>query len=120
MPLYLSGAIGALFKVRLSSHGYTTVAKGVEQDCLRRLQHKDQVYHHLRTIQGHYVPVCLGIIDLILLYYYDGAIENAVSDAFKVIHRSKTLYCDAALYNVLYNTHPNRIMVVDFERAKVI
>ncbi|KAF5963872.1 serine threonine protein kinase [Fusarium bulbicola] len=30
MPLYLSGSRGSLFKFRLSSHGYTLVAKGVE------------------------------------------------------------------------------------------
>ncbi|GKU22517.1 unnamed protein product [Fusarium langsethiae] len=30
VPLYLSGSRGTLFKFRLSSHGYTLVAKGVE------------------------------------------------------------------------------------------
>ncbi|KAF6784459.1 hypothetical protein CSOJ01_15749 [Colletotrichum sojae] len=37
VPLYLSGRIGVLFKVLLSSHGYTLVAKGVEPVDLGRL-----------------------------------------------------------------------------------
>ena len=43
-PLYLSGAVGSLFKVRLSAYGYTLVAKGVETANLARLQHENEVY----------------------------------------------------------------------------
>ncbi|KAI1195303.1 hypothetical protein F5X97DRAFT_247716 [Nemania serpens] len=146
MPLYLSGSIGALFKVCLSSHGYTLVAKGVEEDRLDRLRHESQVYGQLRTIQGQHVPVCLGIVDLILPYYYDSGvfyhflflswagrplfdaarqtdkevIISAVREAFQAIHTAKVLHCDAEPRNVLYDTHTSRIMVVDFERAKLI
>ncbi|KAI1325805.1 hypothetical protein F5Y16DRAFT_376790 [Xylariaceae sp. FL0255] len=145
MPLYLSGSVGALFKVCLSTHGYTLVAKGVEEDYFDRLQHEKQVYSQLRTIQGQHVPVCLGLVDLVLPYYYDGgvfvhflflswagrplfdmsrqvskdAVTTAVSTAFTAVHRLKVLHCDAEPRNVLYNAQNSHIMIVDFERAKL-
>ena len=73
-PLYLSGSVGSLFKVRLSAYRYTLVAKGVETADLTRLRHENKVYDHLHTIQEKYVPVCLGLIDLVLPYYYDGGV----------------------------------------------
>ncbi|KAI1325811.1 hypothetical protein F5Y16DRAFT_411211 [Xylariaceae sp. FL0255] len=136
VPLYLSGAVGALFKVRLSTHGYTLVAKGVEEDHYGRLQHEKQVYGQLRTVQGQHVPVCLGIVDLVLPYYYDGGVyihflflswagrpllEYALPSYQRHdLHMSKVLHYDAAPRNVLYDTRTRRIMVVDFERAKFI
>ncbi|KPM34271.1 hypothetical protein AK830_g12300 [Neonectria ditissima] len=72
VPLHLSGARGSLFKVRLSSHGYVLVAKGVEEVDERLLQHESQIYDRLRPIQGRAIPVCLGVVDLELPYYYDG------------------------------------------------
>lgn len=143
MPLYLSGSIGALFKIRLSSHGYTLVAKGVEHAYLARLQHENKVYGQLYTIQGKHVPVCLGNIDLVLPYYYDGgvyvhflflgwagrplfdlpsetdkmAIVDAVSAGFKAVHNLHVLHGDAEPRNILYDN--GHVMIVDFERAKL-
>lgn len=145
MPLYLSGSIGALFKVRLFSHGYTFVAKGVEHAHLARLQHKKEVYDRLRTIQGKYVPVCLGNVDLVLPYYYNGgvykhflflgwagrplfdlpreadkaAIVNKVSAGFKAVHNLHVRYGDAEPRNILYDADNGHIFIVDFERAEV-
>ncbi|KAK8115619.1 hypothetical protein PG984_012121 [Apiospora sp. TS-2023a] len=70
-PLYLAGAVGALFKVRLSSHGYTLVAKGMEKPDFPRLCHEETVYSKIRPMQGRGVPVCLGLVELVLPYYYD-------------------------------------------------
>lgn len=61
-PLYLSGAVGALFKIRLSAYGYTLVAKGVEGPDLACLQHEKKVYDRLRSVQGQYIPVCVGLV----------------------------------------------------------
>ncbi|GAP83494.1 putative serine threonine protein kinase [Rosellinia necatrix] len=144
MPLYLSGSVGALFKVRLSSHGYTLVAKGVEHAHLGRLQHEKKVYDRLRTIQGRYIPVCLGNVDLVLPYYYNGgvyehflflgwagrplfdlpseadkaAIVDTVSAGFKAIHNLHVLHGDAEPRNILYDADNGHVMIVDFERAK--
>ncbi|KAI8954159.1 hypothetical protein F4801DRAFT_534524 [Xylaria longipes] len=146
MPLYLSGSVGALFKIRLSSHGYTLVAKGVEHAHLARLQHEKKVYDQLRTIQGKHVPVCLGNVDLVLPYYYDGgvfehflflgwagrplfdlprdankpAIVDAVSAGFKSIHKLHVLHGDAEPHNILYDADNGDVMIVDFERARLL
>ena len=72
--LYLAGSTGALFKVRLSAYGYTLVAEGVEEHYLERLQREQSIYDRLRSIQGKYTPVCLGMVDLVLRYYYDGGV----------------------------------------------
>jgi|SRR3569833_254397 len=56
--------------------GYTLVAEGVETTNLGRLQHGNRVYNQLRPVQGRYVPVCLGLIDLVLPYYCDGRVSE--------------------------------------------
>ncbi|RYP56570.1 hypothetical protein DL771_011749 [Monosporascus sp. 5C6A] len=145
-PLYLAGSLGALFKVRLSLHGYTLVAKGMEGLDLGRLQHENRVYDRLRTIQGKHVPVCLGMIDLALPYYYDGGvfehflflswagrplfectdqigkpdILHTVTTAYAALHRLCVLHRDAELRNILYDVGSGRLMVVDFERAQIL
>ncbi|KND86577.1 hypothetical protein TOPH_08775, partial [Tolypocladium ophioglossoides CBS 100239] len=48
--LYLSGACGSLFKVRLLSYGYTLVAKGMESLDLAYLQHENEIYDRLQPI----------------------------------------------------------------------
>ncbi|KAK4643163.1 hypothetical protein QC761_0064990 [Podospora bellae-mahoneyi] len=141
-PLYLAGAVGSLFKVRLSTHGYTLVAKGVESANRGRLQNEENIYNQLSVIQGRHVPVCLGLIDLVLPYYCDGRVSehflllswagqplskcvdrvdkvaavNAIAIAYTELHRLRVLHCDAELRNIMYNRN---IMVVDFERAEI-
>ncbi|KJZ69734.1 hypothetical protein HIM_10874 [Hirsutella minnesotensis 3608] len=143
-PIHRSGSRGSLFKVRLSSHGYTLVAKGVESLDLACLQHENEMYDRLRPIQGKYVPVCLGSIDLVRPYHYDSGvyvhflflswagqpllhctdeavkagIDDAVSKIFKAMHKLRVLHRDAEPRNMLYNPDSGKLMVVDFERAE--
>ncbi|KAI0391455.1 hypothetical protein F5Y17DRAFT_408898 [Xylariaceae sp. FL0594] len=117
-----------------------------EEDHLDRLRHENQMYGQLKTVQGQHVPVCLGIVDLVLPYYYNGGvfvhflflswaghplskvrrqaaqdvIVSAVSTAYNAVHSSKVLHCDAEPPNILYDTRTGRVMVVDFERAKIV
>ncbi|EEH33300.2 hypothetical protein PAAG_04350 [Paracoccidioides lutzii Pb01] len=142
-PLYLSGSRGALFKVRLSSHGYTLVAKDVERCDRSLLQRENKLYNRLRTIQGGHIPVCLGLTDLDIPYYYDSGIyvsilllgwagqpllecidqdnkerlQNKVAIAFTALHRLHVLHHDAELRNIVYELK-DRLMIVDFERAE--
>ncbi|KAK1656902.1 hypothetical protein BDP55DRAFT_568421 [Colletotrichum godetiae] len=145
IPLHLSGSIGTLFKVRMSSHGYTLVAKGVETLDLARLRRENKMYDKLRLIQGKYVPVCLGRTDLTLPLYYDSGVYkhvlflswagkplfdstnqatnadiDAVTRAYKNLHQLGVLHGDAKLRNVLRNESiaGQSIVVVDFERAQ--
>ncbi|KAH8747976.1 hypothetical protein F5883DRAFT_436894, partial [Diaporthe sp. PMI_573] len=143
-PLYLSGLIGSLFKVRLTTHGYTLVAKGVETVDLGRLQHEERMYKQIHSVQGKHVPVCLGLVDLVLPYYYDGGefrhfllfswagrsmssctdeidrklAVKVVANAFAKLHYLRVLHGDAEPRNILYDTASRSFMVTDFERAE--
>ncbi|KAI6506875.1 hypothetical protein MCOR10_011352 [Pyricularia oryzae] len=73
-PLGHGGARGVLFKVCLVDYGYTIVGKGTVKAFVKDLEHEAAVYTRLQPIQGVYVPVFLGVIDLRLMkkvYYYD-------------------------------------------------
>lgn len=73
-PLGYGGARGVLFKVCLVDYGYTFVGKGTVRAFVKDLEHEAAVYTRLQPIQGVYVPVFLGVIDLRIMnrvYYYD-------------------------------------------------
>jgi hypothetical protein len=68
------GARGVLFQVTLLAHGYTFVSKGTVRAFIKDLEHEAAVYERLKPIQGVYVPVFLGVINLRSMnkiYYYD-------------------------------------------------
>ncbi|KAK0701162.1 hypothetical protein B0T21DRAFT_379291 [Apiosordaria backusii] len=141
-PLHRSGARGTLYKVRLSTHGYTLVAKGVEAMDLGCLEHENKIYDQLQSIQGKHIPVCLGTIDLVRPYYYDSGVYTdflflswagrpiftcreqinkpdvckAVAAIFKAMHELDVLHCDAEPRNILYDD--GIVMAVDFERSE--
>ncbi|KAK3332459.1 hypothetical protein B0T19DRAFT_448526 [Cercophora scortea] len=62
------GETGILFKITLPEYGYTLVAKGVQGVYADALVHEARVYSHCRDLQGVYVPVHLGNIDLVVPY----------------------------------------------------
>ncbi|KAK4119690.1 hypothetical protein N657DRAFT_666476 [Parathielavia appendiculata] len=133
-PLYLSGSVGSLFKIRLSAYGYTLVAKGVETGHLGRLSYEKNIYDQLHHMQGNHVPVCLGLIDLfehfLLLSWagqplskcIDGINKTVAIDlatkAYSELHRLQVLHVDAELRNMLYDEVRGTLMVIDFERAE--
>ncbi|KAI1878550.1 uncharacterized protein JN550_000732 [Neoarthrinium moseri] len=142
-PLYRAGVTGALFKVRLSSHGYTLVAKGMQQPDLPRLQHEETAYNHIKPMQGDGVPIFLGLVDLVLPYYYDCGVfthfmflnwegrplsesigelnkhdtVRKVTGIYTRLHQLGVLHRDAELRNILYDSQHRRFCVIDFERA---
>ncbi|KAG8422552.1 hypothetical protein J3459_010291 [Metarhizium acridum] len=146
ISLYLSGSRGALFKVRMSAYGYTFVAKGMEKFNRNLLARESQIYCRLHPIQGNYVPVCLGIIDLIRPYHYDGGVYtnflflswagqslaqcinpanksslvNKVATALRALHGLGVLHCDAEPRNILFDSETGGVMVVDFERSEFL
>ncbi|EFX06578.1 hypothetical protein CMQ_6899 [Grosmannia clavigera kw1407] len=62
----LSGAIGCLFKITITGYGYTFSAKGVEEHFSGRLRREVRVYDALAPQQGSSLPVCLGLVELLL------------------------------------------------------
>lgn len=145
MPLYMTGSRGSLFKLRLSSHGYTLVAKGVEEMDKKALSHEKDVYDHVEQLQGTYVPVCLGLIDLIKPYYFDcgvyvhfllmsysgrpvlyemdrvmPAVTTQIMEALGRLHRCRVLHKDAEPRNVLYDKKTGRCMIVDLMLSEIV
>jgi len=144
-PLYMKGSRGALLKFRLSSHGYTLVAKGMKQADRQHLLHESKVYNHLRSIQGSCIPVSLGIVDLELPYYYDtgiyismlflswagrsicqyltpnneACILDQVTHGLKALHEQRVLHNDVEPRSCLWDEQCSRLMLVGFERAVI-
>lgn len=147
-PLYKAGSYGALFKIRLSSHGFTFVAKGATSKNRATLSHELTIYRKLRAIQGVHVPACLGIVELepkypyyynfgrythMLLLSWGGksiatksvvegvhpSISNMVASSLQEIHQQCVLHMDAEPRNILWNEACQSPMIVDFGRALV-
>ncbi|KAM0800554.1 hypothetical protein BDR22DRAFT_889269 [Usnea florida] len=72
---YISGSRGVMFKVTLSSHGYTVVGKGTVFAWVTDLRHEELVYRHIQDIQGKFVLVCLGSIDLETPYSHNPGVD---------------------------------------------
>ncbi|KAG6090009.1 hypothetical protein E4U31_007988 [Claviceps sp. LM219 group G6] len=60
----IAGASGAFFKIILLRYGYTVVGKGTIAEYGAYMQREARVYERLGGIQGEYVPILLGEIDL--------------------------------------------------------
>jgi hypothetical protein len=68
------GARGVLFQVTLLAYGYTFISKGTVQAFIKDLKHEATIYKHLKPIQGIYMPVFLGAVNLRSInktYYYN-------------------------------------------------
>ncbi|KAI1163274.1 hypothetical protein F5B18DRAFT_620336 [Nemania serpens] len=147
--LDVTGARGALFKVTLLAYGYTFVSKGTVQAFIPDLEHEARVYERLKDVQGVYVPVFLGAIDLQSLdrtYYYDfnvdivhlcllswgglslgnvqypdrPALQPMAVEAMRAIHQQGVVHKDARYENILFNPQTERIMLIDFERSQLV
>ncbi|KAM3563056.1 hypothetical protein ARSEF4850_002523 [Beauveria asiatica] len=81
-PLGVGGARGVLFQVSLLAYGYTFISKGTIRAFIKDLDHERAVYERLRPIQGMFVPVFLGVVDLRpmnRIYYYDHRVYIAAA-----------------------------------------
>lgn len=146
-PLGLQGSRGALFKITLSSHGYTFVEKGTVLAFVRDSDHEANVYRHLHTLQGSCIPVFMGTIDLIHPYYLDIGVEiirfllmSRAGESMKLhpnpcreyeVHpearRSEKVlralgveHCDLRPPNVLLDPRDQTLMLIDFERSQFL
>ncbi|EGD89236.1 hypothetical protein H112_02848 [Trichophyton rubrum D6] len=146
--MHRHGTSGALFWVTTFPYGYTLVAKAMPIETVRRAIHEENIYQQLYKIQGKYVPVCLGSIDvsggplwydgifpvvhLLFLSHVGKSIvshaqgRNRVSqfipsarEALQAIHRQLTLHCDTHVGNMFWSRENKRVMFIDFERARI-
>ena len=146
--LGLQGARGALFKVTLTSHAYTVVAKGTVGRYVQYLRHEADVYRRLVAIQGVHVPVFLGSLDLDYAFYCNWGIQithmmflswageslygntltlaekqtraSEITRAVTAVHEAGILHRDVRMPNVLWNDELKQPMLIDFERAIIV
>lgn len=138
---------GTLWKVTLSSHGYTVPAKCTVPEFAEQFWHEAAVYDKLRSIQGIYIPLYLGSIDLAYPYSYDGGaylermmllsprglpVDLARKEMSRVCFNAKmkeslsemqllhVLHKDPAPQNWLYNQESKTVVSFDFEMAEII
>ncbi|EFX04894.1 hypothetical protein CMQ_5156 [Grosmannia clavigera kw1407] len=97
-----SGAIGSLFKITVTGYGYTFVGKGVQKFHSRRLGREVDIYDGLAAQQGVCIPVCLGLVQLLLPY--------PMANCTLVTHLLLMSYAGPPLYRVI------RVHGVDVER----
>jgi hypothetical protein len=142
-PLGLDGARGTLYRITLQPHGYIFVGKGTVGSFIPDLRHEGKTYQQLDQLQGTAVPVYLGNIDLVEMYYHDlgvpiihlllmswggEAIEEAelwkANGLLDEVDRTVAEVRDEGIDqhdvrspNVLWNEEVGRVMLVDFERA---
>ncbi|KAF7959212.1 hypothetical protein EAE96_002727 [Botrytis aclada] len=143
------GARGVLFQITLAAYGYTVAAKGTVAAFVQDLQYEGRIYQHLRHTQGIFVPVCLGGMNLVHPYYYDIGVQieymlflawggtalnkskimeamdkeklaTMMKYSLKIIHDMGVLHADLRLSNMLWNEEMKRIMLIDFERSKIL
>ncbi|MCJ1359640.1 MAG: hypothetical protein MMC33_009642 [Icmadophila ericetorum] len=139
-PLDIQGSRGALFRIRLASHGYVFVAKGTVRRFRRHIKHEGAIYKHLESLQGTAIPVYLGNIDLVDPYPYDFQVEiihmllmswggenkfdtvdwRAARATINEVVAAGILQGDEAERNLLWNEENQRYMLIDFERATYV
>ncbi|KAG6090129.1 hypothetical protein E4U30_008220 [Claviceps sp. LM220 group G6] len=147
-PINASGHIGHLYKVRLSPHGYTLVAKAVGPLDWSPLIHEEKMYNHLADLQGRFIPVCPGFVRLnrffrckkylsnfgcfghfLFLSYagkpvlkalpkFDDSVVSQVLATLAQLHQNGVIHRDAAPRNMLYDERTGRYMVIDFEMSR--
>ncbi|KAI9783450.1 MAG: hypothetical protein M1816_001374 [Peltula sp. TS41687] len=139
-----SGWAGALFRVTLLSHGYTFVGKGTVAPLVRVLRKEAHMYSRLDSIQGTAVPVYLGSVDLARIFWLtcsvpiehvllmswggeeawqleqDGVmLARETRRTIKEVQQLGVYQCDVREPNLLWNEELGRVLLIDFERAKV-
>ena len=137
------GSRGALFRLVLRPYGYTFVGKGTVSMFIPDLLHEGRVYQRLERLQGLVVPVYLGNINLIQYYFLDSGvyivhmmlmswggeeadeadvpnIEEEVKRSFVEVRQEGVVHGDKREPNMLWNEERQRVMVVDFDRARIL
>ncbi|KAI1178863.1 hypothetical protein F4777DRAFT_593537 [Nemania sp. FL0916] len=148
-PLGMAENCGVVFEVTLLDYGYKFISKGTMRSHMSDLKFEAQVYSRLKAVQGVHVPVFLGAIDLQSLnrtYFYDfgedivhlcfmswggrcvwdvqgldrSTLQSMAVETVDAIHHQGVIHQDAGCGNILFDPRMQRIMVIDFERSRLL
>ncbi|KAH0593233.1 hypothetical protein MHUMG1_08955 [Metarhizium humberi] len=142
-PWGMYGSTGVLFKLELAPYGYTFVAKGTTATLLCSLEHETNVYDKLHRLQGDAVPVHLGLVELpggyilpgglravhmMLMSWGGQTVKEGKSPGLSLeVQRSSEAVRNEGIYhddvrdaNLLWNEELGRVMVIDFDYAKIL
>ena len=139
-----SGWAGALFWIRLRSHGYTLVAKGTVSPLVPVLRKEARMYGHMHAVKGRAVPLHLGSIDLarpfylcsgvlivhLLLLSWGGdeaahcgldpaRLERETARTVRDITRLGVDQGDLRGSNLLWSEELRRVLLIDFEYGTI-
>ncbi|THV85431.1 hypothetical protein D6D29_02361 [Aureobasidium pullulans] len=142
--LVMSGRSGVLYMVRILMTGHCLVAKGYRHEDVGWLQNELAVYERLKALQGKFIPVCCGVVDLpkaynttesravqhLLLLSWAGETLNArgsgidqfepqLLSGLEQMHEKQVVHGDAERRNMLFDRESQRLMIVDFERSRL-
>ncbi|EHK22901.1 uncharacterized protein TRIVIDRAFT_133361, partial [Trichoderma virens Gv29-8] len=143
-PLRVAHVPKSLFKMRLTSHGYTFIAKAGKNSAY--LWSEKFVYDQMANLQGRCIPVCIGMMELIqprrhngralkdlLLLSWAGRpflncskqvskeqVARMMEMGMEAIHKLGVVYNGGHIpSNFLYDASRNSVMIVDFEEASL-
>ncbi|KAL2891938.1 hypothetical protein HOO65_011297 [Ceratocystis lukuohia] len=145
--LCISGTFTGLFAVTLLGYGYKFVGKGTPKSNADRFGNEACVYHRLEPIQGTFVPVYLGTIDLckmdrdfphrsgytlgfMMFLSWAGDQLNVSNKAYwslkdrgvkslRAIHGQGVTWRTLSLNKMRYNSETDNVMVFGFSLSKV-
>ncbi|RFU81141.1 serine threonine kinase [Trichoderma arundinaceum] len=143
-PVRIANIPTSLFKIRLASLGYTLIAKGGRGSAY--LWSEKFVYDQVVSLQGHHVPVCIGMMelieprhhnrksfkDLLLLSWVGRPFQNCLKQVGKdqiagmiktglqAMHKLGVVYNGGlSPHNFLYDASRGSAMIVDFEDSSL-
>jgi hypothetical protein len=143
-PMGFRGSFSAAFKVTSATYGYTIVGKATTSRRWKEVSHEADVYRILQDAQGSAIPVFLGAINLVDVYFLHGAGDirhmllmgwggedlshlepekwplRAIKRSLKEIHSLGVLHQDIRRENILWNAELNRALIIDFHQCALV
>ena len=139
--LHICGRTGYLMKATLLSHGYTVIIKATTVEKKHRLQTEVNNYRYLRSLQGHQIPVYLGLFQPRVAYWYHGELmaqmmilswsgtrlQHVINDenssffhqerdkALAALRSHGVVHSDGEWRNMLWDDMGGRLIVIDLE-----
>ncbi|KAJ5158704.1 uncharacterized protein N7500_008355 [Penicillium coprophilum] len=142
--LHIVGRTCYLLKATLRSHGYTMMIKATGTSQSRRIKAELINYQSLKSLQGSQIPVCLGMFEPKIPYWYHGVqmnymlllswsgirtdehttyettqyLEQEMRKLEDILQEHGVVQKDAAFRNVLWNPDTESFMMIDLEDMK--